>query len=84
MLKVKQQKDLLHVKKYSAMINILINMVSPHTMFLSSLSGSEPVINQKDAADVQPAQTENVKKPNKRFVRQIDFITMPEFENIPQ
>lgn len=50
---------------------------------LSSLSGGEPAMNQNEAADVQPAQTENVKKTNKSFVREMEFITMPEFENIP-
>lgn len=52
--------------------------------FLSSLSGSEPVMKQSEAADVQPAQMENVKKTNKSFIREMDFITMPEFESIPQ
>ncbi|XP_041795596.1 spindle and kinetochore-associated protein 1 [Chelmon rostratus] len=46
-------------------------------------NGSEP-LNQKDAADVQPAQQENVKKTNKSFVREMEFITLPEFESIPQ
>ncbi|KAG8012893.1 Spindle and kinetochore-associated protein 1 [Nibea albiflora] len=39
---------------------------------------------QNEAADVQPAQTENTKKTNKNFIREMDFITMPEFESIPQ
>ncbi|XP_038562904.1 spindle and kinetochore-associated protein 1-like [Micropterus salmoides] len=47
-------------------------------------NGSEPVINQNEAADVQPAQLENVKKTNKSFIREMEFITMPEFESIPQ
>ncbi|XP_070764036.1 SKA complex subunit 1 [Enoplosus armatus] len=49
-----------------------------------SANGSEPVMNQNEAADVQPAQLENVKKTNKSFVREMEFITMPEFESVPQ
>ncbi|KAM9331587.1 SKA complex subunit 1-like, partial [Symphorus nematophorus] len=45
---------------------------------------SEPVKNQNEAADVQPAQQENIKKTKKSFIREIEFITMPEFESIPQ
>ncbi|XP_051239296.1 spindle and kinetochore-associated protein 1 [Dicentrarchus labrax] len=47
-------------------------------------TGSEPVMNQNEAPDIQPAQPETVKKNNKSFVREMEFITMPEFENIPQ
>ncbi|XP_037622119.1 spindle and kinetochore-associated protein 1 isoform X2 [Sebastes umbrosus] len=47
-------------------------------------SGSEPVMNQTEAADVQPVQQEAVKKTNKSFVREIMVITIPEFESIPQ
>ncbi|XP_037622115.1 spindle and kinetochore-associated protein 1 isoform X1 [Sebastes umbrosus] len=46
--------------------------------------GSEPVMNQTEAADVQPVQQEAVKKTNKSFVREIMVITIPEFESIPQ
>ncbi|XP_076589762.1 SKA complex subunit 1 [Chaetodon auriga] len=46
-------------------------------------NGSEP-LNQKEAADVQPAQLENVKKTNKSVIREMEFITLPEFESIPQ
>ncbi|TKS73693.1 Spindle and kinetochore-associated protein 1 [Collichthys lucidus] len=47
-------------------------------------NGSEPVMKQSEAADFQPAQMENVKKTNKSFIREMDFVTMPEFESIPQ
>ncbi|XP_044049671.1 spindle and kinetochore-associated protein 1 isoform X2 [Siniperca chuatsi] len=47
-------------------------------------NGSEPVMNLNEAADGQPAQLENVNKTNKSFVREMEFITMPEFEGIPQ
>lgn len=42
--------------------------------------GSEPAINQKEAVEVQPAE----KKSSKSFVREMEFVTMPEFESIPQ
>lgn len=47
-------------------------------------SGNESVKNQNEVADVQPAQAENIKKTNKSFVREMEFITMAEFESIPQ
>ncbi|XP_031724064.1 SKA complex subunit 1 isoform X2 [Anarrhichthys ocellatus] len=46
-------------------------------------NGGEPVLTQKEAADVQPAQSENVKKTNKSVVREIEVITLPEYESIP-
>ncbi|XP_070687376.1 SKA complex subunit 1 [Pempheris klunzingeri] len=42
----------------------------------------EPVRNQSEAAAV--AQPQNVKKISKSFVRELEFITMAEFESIPQ
>lgn len=47
-------------------------------------NGSEPVKNPNVAEDVQPAQQENIKENKKNFIREIEFITMPEFESIPQ
>lgn len=41
-------------------------------------------MNRNEAADAQPAQPEIVKKISKSFVREIEVITMPEFESIPQ
>ncbi|XP_068459638.1 spindle and kinetochore-associated protein 1 [Clinocottus analis] len=43
-------------------------------------NGGEPVPTQKEAAGVQP---ENVKKTNKSFIREMEVITVPEFESIP-
>ncbi|GAA6232655.1 spindle and kinetochore-associated protein 1 [Lates japonicus] len=48
------------------------------------VNGNEPVMKKNEAADVQLAQPENVKKTNKSCVREMESITMPEFENIPQ
>ncbi|XP_008302556.1 SKA complex subunit 1 [Stegastes partitus] len=48
-----------------------------------TFSGNEPVTNQNEAVDVQPSQAEKVKKTNKSFVREMEIITMPEFEGIP-
>ncbi|XP_073346535.1 SKA complex subunit 1 isoform X1 [Pagrus major] len=45
---------------------------------------SEAVMTKNEAVDVQPAQLENVKKSDKTVVRVMAFITMPEFESIPQ
>ena len=53
-------------------------------MFVLSLSENDPVLNKNEAADVQLVQPENVKKTNKSYVKEMEFITVPEFENIPQ
>ncbi|AWP07990.1 putative spindle and kinetochore-associated protein 1 isoform 2 [Scophthalmus maximus] len=47
-------------------------------------NGNEHVMTKKEAAEVQPAQTDDVKKTNKSYAREMEFITMPEFEKIPQ
>lgn len=43
---------------------------------------NEPVINQNEAADAQSVPLDNVKKT--KTIREMEFITMPEFESIPQ
>nr|XP_046250437.1 spindle and kinetochore-associated protein 1 isoform X2 [Scatophagus argus] len=45
---------------------------------------NEPVMNQSEGASVQSAQLENVKKSTKSLVREMEYITKPEFESIPQ
>ncbi|KAM8751137.1 SKA complex subunit 1 isoform 1-T1 [Acanthopagrus schlegelii] len=45
---------------------------------------SEAVMTQNEAMDIQPAQLDDVKKSNKTVVREMAFITIPEFESIPQ
>ncbi len=52
-------------------------------LVVSSLSCSE-LLNQTEAADVNSAKMENVKKTNKNFVKEMEFITMLEFESIPK
>ncbi|XP_068595852.1 spindle and kinetochore-associated protein 1 [Brachionichthys hirsutus] len=48
-------------------------------------TGSDPAVSdQPDAAGVQPVQVGNVSKTTKGFVREMDFITVPEFESIPR
>uniref|UniRef100_A0AAQ4P9L1 SKA complex subunit 1 n=1 Tax=Gasterosteus aculeatus aculeatus TaxID=481459 RepID=A0AAQ4P9L1_GASAC len=44
--------------------------------------GGEPVVTQNN--DVQPVLSENAKKTTKSFVREMEVITMQEFESIPQ
>ena len=39
---------------------------------------------QNEAVDVQPVQLDHVKKSNKTVVREMAFITMSEFDSIPQ
>ncbi|XP_071370571.1 SKA complex subunit 1-like, partial [Centroberyx affinis] len=46
--------------------------------------GSEPAPSQNGAVEPQPVQHENVKKANKSQIREMEFITTPEFESIPQ
>ncbi|XP_041652537.1 spindle and kinetochore-associated protein 1 [Cheilinus undulatus] len=43
----------------------------------------EAVVKAGDAADVQPPQQEQVKKSSRTFIRQMDFITVAEFDSIP-
>uniref|UniRef100_UPI0037E922CE SKA complex subunit 1 n=1 Tax=Semicossyphus pulcher TaxID=241346 RepID=UPI0037E922CE len=44
----------------------------------------EPVMKQTEAAVLQPAQQEHVRKSSRSFIREMDFITVPEFDSIPQ
>ncbi|KAM4572460.1 SKA complex subunit 1 [Odontesthes bonariensis] len=48
------------------------------------VSGKETVRNQNEATDRQPAQADDIKQTSKTFVKEMEFITMPEFESIPQ
>lgn len=40
-------------------------------------------MDQNEAED-NPVELDNVKKADKSFAREMEFITMPEFESIPQ
>ncbi|KAK2841771.1 hypothetical protein Q5P01_011971 [Channa striata] len=44
----------------------------------------EAVVSQKAEADTQVVPPQHGKKTNKSYVREMDIITMPEFESIPQ
>lgn len=50
--------------------------------------GNELVLKKNEATDVQPVQPdvqpENVKRANKSFIKEMEFITVTDFENIPQ
>ncbi|TNN35637.1 Spindle and kinetochore-associated protein 1 [Liparis tanakae] len=46
-------------------------------------SRGEPLKSQKETADVQPAQPEHVKRTTRIVVREVEVITVPEFESIP-
>lgn len=39
---------------------------------------------KQNKANLQPAQAENVKHISKNFVKEMEFLTKPEFENIPK
>ncbi|XP_039989554.1 spindle and kinetochore-associated protein 1 [Xiphias gladius] len=71
----KDEKDVHHMKD-----NIPAHMPRKK----GSANGNEPVMTQNDAAGHQLAQPENVKKTSKSYVREMEFITTPEFESIPQ
>ncbi|KAM9855493.1 SKA complex subunit 1 isoform 1-T2 [Aulostomus maculatus] len=48
-------------------------------------NGKEAVTNQRAvAADLQPNHPEHIKKTSRSFVKEMEFITMPEFDSIPQ
>ncbi|XP_019113748.1 SKA complex subunit 1 [Larimichthys crocea] len=88
----RQREQLKHLKEFEASfqkdledVNHLKDNIPAHMAKKKGpANGSEPVMKQSEAADVQPAQMENIKKTNKSFIREMDFITMPEFESIPQ
>uniref|UniRef100_A0A3Q3GQA6 SKA complex subunit 1 n=1 Tax=Kryptolebias marmoratus TaxID=37003 RepID=A0A3Q3GQA6_KRYMA len=46
-------------------------------------SGIKAVMNHNQAADVQTDQAENVKT-SRNFVKEMEYVTMPQFESIPQ
>ncbi|XP_074534165.1 SKA complex subunit 1 [Halichoeres trimaculatus] len=46
--------------------------------------GRELGVKPSEAADVQPLQQEQVKKSSRSFIREMDFITVLEFDSIPQ
>uniref|UniRef100_A0A3P8UN41 SKA complex subunit 1 n=1 Tax=Cynoglossus semilaevis TaxID=244447 RepID=A0A3P8UN41_CYNSE len=48
------------------------------------VNDSDRVVNRTEEAVVQQAQTEKVKKRSKNYIREIEFITVAEFESIPQ
>nr|XP_020441358.1 spindle and kinetochore-associated protein 1 [Monopterus albus]XP_020441359.1 spindle and kinetochore-associated protein 1 [Monopterus albus]XP_020441360.1 spindle and kinetochore-associated protein 1 [Monopterus albus]XP_020441361.1 spindle and kinetochore-associated protein 1 [Monopterus albus]XP_020441362.1 spindle and kinetochore-associated protein 1 [Monopterus albus] len=71
----KDQKDVQHMKD-----NIPAHMPRKK----APANGNEPAVNQKEAADVQPAQQEHGKKSSKGYIREMAVIIMSEFESIPQ
>ncbi|KAM3870034.1 SKA complex subunit 1-like [Diretmus argenteus] len=46
--------------------------------------GSEPALNQYGAAGPESVQQEHVKKTSRNPIKEMENVTMPEFENIPQ
>ncbi|XP_061578696.1 spindle and kinetochore-associated protein 1 [Cololabis saira] len=48
------------------------------------VNGNEATTKQSDAADTQQPQAETVKKTSKTVVKEMEFVTMAEFESIPQ
>ncbi|XP_029910508.1 SKA complex subunit 1 isoform X2 [Myripristis murdjan] len=57
----------------------------PAHMPRRKLPAVEPAPSQNGAAmELQPRQQENVRKTNKSQIKEMEFISMPEFESIPQ
>lgn len=71
----KNLEDVIHMKD-----NIPSHM--PKREGLSQ--GRELGVKPSEAADAQPQQQEQVKKSSRSFIREMDFITVPEFDSIPQ
>ncbi|XP_071344597.1 SKA complex subunit 1 isoform X2 [Trachinotus anak] len=46
--------------------------------------GIEPVLKKKEAEDVQVLQPQTVRKTTRSYVRELEVITRPEFDGIPQ
>ncbi|XP_003976041.1 SKA complex subunit 1 [Takifugu rubripes] len=47
-------------------------------------SDGEPTAHRNDARELQPSEVDQGKKPDRSFVREMEFVTVPEFESIPQ
>ncbi|XP_077938081.1 SKA complex subunit 1-like [Gasterosteus aculeatus] len=69
----KNLQDVQHIKE-----NVPVHMPKKKC----PANGGEPVATQNN--DVQPVLSENAKKTTKSFVREMEVITMQEFESIPQ
>lgn len=48
------------------------------------LSDGEPTAQRNDAGDLQPSEVDQGRKPDRTFVREMEFVMVPEFESIPQ
>lgn len=47
-------------------------------------SDGEPAAHRDEARELQPAEADQGRKPDRTFVREMEFVTVPEFESIPQ
>ncbi|KAF3689295.1 Spindle and kinetochore-associated protein 1 [Channa argus] len=90
---VEQQKEQLkHLKELEALFqnnleyvqHMRDNMPSHMPRKKSPANERESVVSQKAEADMQVVPPQHDKKTNKSYVREVDIITMPEFESIPQ
>ncbi|XP_072241383.1 SKA complex subunit 1 [Leuresthes tenuis] len=59
--------------------------IPPHIPRKKDLDrGKETVRNLNEATDGRPVQADNIKQMSKTIIKEMEFITMPEFESIPQ
>ncbi|XP_026221641.1 spindle and kinetochore-associated protein 1 isoform X2 [Anabas testudineus] len=87
-----QKEQLKHLKELEAsfqknledMQHIKDNIPAHMPRKKGPANGVESVVIKNEAAEVQAAPPQNAKKPNKSYVREMDVITMQEFESIPQ
>ncbi|XP_037538972.1 LOW QUALITY PROTEIN: spindle and kinetochore-associated protein 1 [Nematolebias whitei] len=87
-----QKEQLKHLKEFEKLFQV--NVESVHHMKYNipphipkkrgPVSGNEGGINHKQAADVQQDQAENIKQTSRNSVRDMEYVTVPEFESIPQ
>ncbi|KAG7523115.1 spindle and kinetochore-associated protein 1 [Solea senegalensis] len=87
----RQREQLKHLKeleqsfqKDAENVDHLKDNMPAHMPVKKGPANGKPVLNNNDGAAVQLGQPENVKKSGKNYVREMEFITMPEFDSIPQ
>ncbi|XP_029010845.1 spindle and kinetochore-associated protein 1 [Betta splendens] len=84
-----QKEQLKHLKKLELLFSKNVEDLQhlkdnmPAHMPRKKEPSNEPVMVQNGTSEVQNAPPLNTKIPKKRHIREMDFITMPEFEGIP-
>uniref|UniRef100_A0A1A7WLS4 SKA complex subunit 1 n=2 Tax=Iconisemion striatum TaxID=60296 RepID=A0A1A7WLS4_9TELE len=83
---LKQLKDLDNSirMELASIQHIKANMPTHISRKKVPVRGKEPEVSHSQAAIVEPFQTECLQKSSRCFIKEMKFVTMPEFESIPQ